>query len=115
MSEPRRTKAYHIDLRWRIVWQRFSNKCGIKEIAAMLCVSISTVWRILDRFQHTGDVSASKATSRIHRLHVHDELVLIELVCDKPSTYLHEIQSRDHWYRCIYCYNMPHIKASRVY
>ena len=65
MSEPGRTKAYHIDLRWRIVWQRFSNKCGIKEIAAMLCVSISTVWRILDRFQRTGDVSASKATSRI--------------------------------------------------
>ena len=113
MSEHRRTKAYHIDLRWRIVWQRFSNKCGIKEIAVMLCVSIS---RILDMFQRTGDVSASKATSRIHRLHVHDELVLIELVCDnKPSTYLHEIQSRDNWYRCVYCYNMLYIKASRVY
>ena len=60
----------------------------------MLCVSISTVWRILDRFERTGDVSASQATSRMHRLHEHDELILIELICEKPSTYLHEIQSR---------------------
>ena len=59
----------------------------------MLCVSPSTVCRILDRFERTGDVSASQATPKMHRLHEHDELVLIELVCDKPSVYLHEIQS----------------------
>ncbi len=51
----------------------------------MVCVSASTVCR----FEHTGDVSASQATPRIHRLHEHG-IGAIELVYDE---YLHEIQS----------------------
>ena len=55
-------------------------------------VAEATVWRIVDRFQRTGDVCASLATLREHRLSEHDEFVLIELVCENPSIYLHEIQ-----------------------
>ena len=94
MGEPGRTKAYHVDLRWRMVWQRLVNNCTIKEVAASLYVAEAPVWRIVDRFQRTGDVSANLATPREHRLHDHDEFVLIELVCENPSIHLHEIQTQ---------------------
>ena len=94
MGEPGRTKAYHVDLRRRMVWQRLVNNCTIKEVAASLYVAEATVWRIVDRFQYTGDVSANLATPREHRLHDHDEFVLIELVCENPSIHLHEIQTQ---------------------
>ena len=93
MGEPGRTKSYGVDLRWRMVWQKLVNNCTIKEVATSLYVAEATVWRIVDRFQRTGDVSASLATPREHRLHEHDEYVLIELVCENPAIHLHEIQS----------------------
>ena len=64
MGEPGRTKAYHEDLRWRIVWQRILNNSTIREISASLCVASSTVWRILDRFERTGCVVPNMATAR---------------------------------------------------
>ena len=47
--------------------------------------------RIVDRFERTGSVAA---TPRQHRLHEHDELILIELVCENLSVYLHEVQAK---------------------
>ena len=93
MGEPGRTKVYHEDLRWRIVWQRLANGRTIKETAKCLCMAESTVWRIVDRFERTGMVAPNQATPRAHRLHEHDELVLVELVCENPSIYLREVQS----------------------
>ena len=93
MGVPGQTKAYNEDLRWRMVWQRLINGYTIKEIASNLYVAESTVWRVVDRFERTGSVTPNRATSRAHRLHEHDELLLIELVCDKPSIYLREIQA----------------------
>ena len=75
-----------------MVWQRLVNNCTIKEVATNLYVAEATVWRIVDRFQRTGDVCASLATPREHHLSEHDEFVLIKLVCENPSIYLHEIQ-----------------------
>ena len=92
MGEPGRTRAYHEDLRWRIVWQRLADDRTIKETAKSLHVSESTVWRIVDRFERTGSVASNQTTPRAHRLHEHDELVLIELVCENPSIYLREVQ-----------------------
>ena len=57
-------------------------------------VAEATVRKIVDRFQRTGDVSANLATPREHRLHEHDEFVLIELVCENPSIHLYEIQTQ---------------------
>ena len=55
------------DLRWRMVWQRL-NCCTIKKAVDRLFVAEATVWRVVDRFQRTGDVSANKASSREHCL-----------------------------------------------
>ena len=93
MSVPGRTKAYNEDLRWCMVWQRLINSYTIKEIASNLYVAESTIWRVVDRFERTGTVTPNRATSRALRLHEHDELLLIELVCDMPSIYLREIQA----------------------
>ena len=93
MSVPGQTKAYNEDLRWCMVWQRLINSYTIKEIASNLYVAESTIWRVVDRFERTGTVTPNRATSRALRLHEHDELLLIELVCDMPSIYLQEIQA----------------------
>ena len=84
MGEPGHTRVYHEDLRWRIVWQRLTNGRIVKETAKCLCVAESTVWRIVDRF---GRVASNQATPRAHRFHEHDELVLVELVCESPSIF----------------------------
>jgi transposase len=96
MGEPGRTKAYHEDLRWCIVWQRIARNKTIRDISTDLCIATSTVWRILDRFECTGCVTPNAATSRDHALHEHDELLLIEIVCEHPSVHLHEVQSKLH-------------------
>ena len=62
LGEPGRTKTYAVDLRWRTVWQRLVNNYTIKKVATNLYVAEATVWRIVDRFQQTGDVCASLAT-----------------------------------------------------
>ena len=53
-------------------------------MAKCLCVAKFTVWRIVDRFERTGRVAPNQATLRAHRLHEHNELVLVELVCENP-------------------------------
>ena len=94
MGEPGRTKAYHEDLRWRIIWQKITTNKTIREISADLCVASSTVWRILDRFDRTGCVTPNAATARERALHEHDELLLVHMVCENPSVHLHEIQQK---------------------
>ena len=64
----------------------------MEDIRHNLFISQSTVQRILTRFERTGTVDSSKVTRRAHTLHEHDELIL-QLVCENPSTYLREIQS----------------------
>ena len=55
--EPKRTKAYSEDLRWRMVWQREVLGKNYQEIASNLNVDSSTVWRITKLFKEQGDVS----------------------------------------------------------
>lgn len=94
MGEPGQTRAYHEDLRWQMVWQRVVNRQTIKEVAKNLYVAESTVYRIVDRFERTGSVASNQPMPRAHRLHEHDELILIELVSENPSVYLREIQTK---------------------
>ena len=63
-----------------------------REISQNLTVSVSTVARIVDRFERTGEVTRSvkPATERI--LHEHDVFVLMQIVLERPSVYLHELQ-----------------------
>ena len=67
--------------------------CNIRTVVRRLCVSNSTVWRILDRYQRTGDVDRStRVKSKPHSLHEHDKLLLVQLVCQNPSIYLNKLQ-----------------------
>ena len=54
--ERTRTKAYNDDVRWRIVWQAMGLNFSVSKIAANLCVDESTVHRIINKFQETGEV-----------------------------------------------------------
>ena len=81
MGEPGQTRAYHV---WRMVWQRLVNCKTFKEVAASLFVAKATVWQVIDRFQHTEDVSASMASPR----------GLIEHICENPSIYSCKIQAQ---------------------
>ena len=55
-AEPARKKAYHEDLRWRIVYQRIARNLTFVDIARNLSISTSTAQRIFDLFQRTGGV-----------------------------------------------------------
>ena len=63
-----------------------------REISKNLSVSVSTVSRIVDRFEHTGEVSPSVKHSTERILHEHDVFTLMQMVLKKPSIYLHELQ-----------------------
>ena len=59
MTEPGSTKDYAVDRRWRE-----NGVAKTYKVPANLYVAEATVWRIVDRFQRTGDVCASLATPR---------------------------------------------------
>ena len=62
-----------------------------REISQNLTVSVSTFARMVDRFERTGEVTRSvkPATERILHEHV---FVLMQIVLERPSVYLHELQ-----------------------
>ena len=55
--EPTRVRAYHDDLKWRIVHQRKVLGFSYKKIAENLGVDVSTAWKIVQHFQNTGTVT----------------------------------------------------------
>jgi len=70
------------------VWQHLANSHSVKKTVQNLSVADSVVWRIVDRFGQIGCVAPNQAIPQVHRLSVHDELVLMELVCKNPLLYL---------------------------
>ena len=42
-SQPSRSSAYSEDLRWKIIWQRFSLELPVKSVARNLSIDESTV------------------------------------------------------------------------
>lgn len=49
-------KPYSNDLRWRVVWLYVHN-LTMSEIAKQLCVSKRTVYRYIDQFERSGDIT----------------------------------------------------------
>ena len=92
MGEPGRRSSYSPDLRWRIVFQRKLKNMSYQQISENLTVSVSTVSRMIDRFDRTGEVQPSIRAPTERLLHPHEELVLLQAVLEKPSTYLRELQ-----------------------
>lgn len=90
-------KPYTVDLRWRVVWLYHVNSMSTSEISKLLCVSMSTVYRYLNKFQHTGDVKPidhHHGPSRL--LGDLEQIVLLRIILSKPGIYLSEVQSQLH-------------------
>ena len=92
-AEPGRKKAYSIDLRWRVVYQRIGMNLSFPKIAERMNIAISTVYRIYAHFEQTGEVEPLPPTARCdsRKLDEHGELYIIGLVMDNPSMYLAEV------------------------
>ena len=92
--EPARTRAYHPDLRWRMVYQTKVLSYPVKKVSENLCVDQSTVRRTLKLFDTTGLVE-KKMYPDNHggpKLCKADQLHILELVLEKPGVYLHELK-----------------------
>ena len=92
--EPKQSSAYHIDLRWQMVWQRIALNKLFTDIASNLCIDQATVKRIVDLFESTGDVL--KRPYPKHRLQrkltLMAELILLTIVIEQPGIKLKEMQ-----------------------
>lgn len=92
--ESSRSKAYSADLRWRMVYQRCILDLPYAEVARNLNVDPSTVCRTVKLFEETGTVCSIQGyrESPFKKLTAHDELAILGIVLDKPSTHLREVQ-----------------------
>ena len=92
-AEPARKKAYSVDLRWRIVYQRIGMALPFYKIAKNLSIATSTAHRIYTKFETTGDVQAVQRRYRpeMRALEEHSELIVIGLILESPTLYLDEL------------------------
>ena len=92
-TEVGRKTAYSEDLRWRIVSKRLSGHKSFRDIAKELSISLGTVHSVWEIFVRTGGVSAKAPQQRpLQRvLDEYHELLVVQLISDKPDLYLREI------------------------
>ena len=93
--EPGRRKAYQVDLRWRMVWQRLVQGFSLQVVACNLSVDPSTVQRVCKKFELVGTVEKKKYICSNHplkKLTKPVQFVLLHLVLRRPGIYLTEIQ-----------------------
>lgn len=98
--EPGRKKAYHIDLRWRMVWQREVQGLSLQAVASNLSVDPATVQRTVKKFERFGTVDKKKYSRGNHplqKLTKPVQFVVLHLVLQKPGIYLREIQQELAW------------------
>ena len=94
--EPLRGKAYHEDLKWRMVYQREMLELSYQQIASNLNVMhTSTVWRTVKRFDEEGSIDERKNEGP-RKLTESEEFAIMEIVLEKPSVYLREIVRHIH-------------------
>ena len=69
---------------------------SIDNVATSLGVSVATIHRVEKLFDNTGDVQKREYPSdhghTLRKLTEYEQIFIIELVLNKPSIYLHEIQ-----------------------
>ena len=82
------------DLRLRIIWLHYCRQFGCREIADLLCIHVSTVYRVIDRYSTSGSVSPiPHRTGPMPVLGSLEEYSIIESLMEKPELYLEELQS----------------------
>ena len=96
--EPLRCSAYSEDLRWRMVWQRQALGYTYQKVAENLGVDKSTVYRTLQLFESSGSVEKRKypKENAFRKLTTPAQLLILNLVVQKPGIYLHEMQRSLH-------------------
>ena len=92
--EPKRTKAYSADLRWRIVYQVEGLKKSCRTVAQNLCVDLSTVSRTVSLFNTSGNVEKkiyppNTGTASLTEI---DKIIILETIAETPAVFLCEIQ-----------------------
>ena len=94
-AESHRCSAYDEDLRWRMVYQRHALKYTYQRIASNLNVDISTVWRTVQLFINTGNVSKKRYNKDNLPRKINESIlfVILQVVLERPGIYLREIQS----------------------
>jgi len=82
------------DLRWRVVWLHHYKELSCKEISDLLYIHISTVYRILDRFQECGTVApVSHQSGPASLLGSVEEHAIADALMSKPEIFLSELQN----------------------
>ena len=96
--EPRRKAPCSCDLRWRVVWLRISQDLTFREIGQRLCIALRTAHAVFTKFEETGEVEPLKQPLKEdqRKLDCHHELLLIALVLEPPTSYLHELRGMLH-------------------
>ena len=87
--EKSRCSSYNEDLRWRIIWQRFALNLKVVRIAENLNISISTVKRVINKFEISGSVA--KKTYPAERAHRKITEPIQFFVLHRPGVLLREI------------------------
>ena len=59
-AEPSRTSPYSNDLRYRMIFQTQGMGLTCEEVAKNLCVDTSTVYRMVSKFNTTGELRPNK-------------------------------------------------------
>ena len=94
--ESARTKAYINDLRWRMEYQRCMLGLTYEEVASRLSVervNPSTVWRVVQHFEEHGTVDSCYTHEGLPKiLTALEEIIILEVVTNRPAIYLCEIQ-----------------------
>ena len=93
--EHSRSSPYSEDIRWRIIWQKLALDHKCPEIAQNLNIDISTVKRILQKFEMTGNVTKKNyPTDRASRKITEPvQYFILHLLMRRPGIYLREIKS----------------------
>lgn len=79
------------------MYQCYGLKLTYRQIAKNLNVDVSTVCRVINRYEETGDVGKKRHPQghdhHLKRLTPTDEFLILELVAEKPGIYLRELQA----------------------
>ena len=82
-AEPYKKKAYSVDLRWRVVYQRIAINLPFNDIARNLNIATSTAYRTYMLFERTGQVDPvdrSSGREELQKLDRSGELYVIGFV-----------------------------------
>lgn len=91
--EHSRTRAYSMDIRWRVVYRRIGMGQTLRSIAQDLHIALGTVYSWWRRFGETGDVSPTNRHARLQPSLLDEgrQTFLVALVSNNPTLYLAEI------------------------